>query len=97
MEFARPARRIESFSCFSDGIENLVLHYATKTVHDPFFNAMIEPVRASTATGLDALLSESLVRYLSAERVCDRTDDDKSLVLATRSTFPPSSIADASS
>jgi hypothetical protein len=49
MEFARPVRRIESFSCFSDGIESLVLHYATKTVHDPFFNAMIEPVRASTA------------------------------------------------
>lgn len=97
MEFARSARRIESFSCFSDGIESLVLHYATKTVHDPFFNGMIEPVRASTAIGLDSALSESLVRYLSADRVCDRTDDDKSLVLATRVSTPLSSIADASS
>jgi hypothetical protein len=96
MEFARPVRRIESFSCFSDGIESLVLHYATKTVHDPFFNAMMEPVRASTSIGVDDALSESLVRYLSADRVCNHTDDDKSLVLATRSPSPSSSSADVS-
>lgn len=97
MEFARPARRIESFSCFSDGIESLVLHYATKTVHDSFFNAMIEPVRASSADGVDEALSESLVQYLSADRVCDRTDDDKSLVLATRHSSLPLSTSNASS
>jgi hypothetical protein len=84
MEFACPGRKIESFSSFSDGIENLVLHYATKTVHDPFFNAMIEPVRQAMTEGVDDGLSESLARYLSSDRVCGRTDDDKSLVLATR-------------
>ena len=94
MEFACPARKIESFSCFSDGIESLVLHYATKTVHDGFFNGMIEPVRLATAEGLDHDLSESLARYLNSDRVCDRTDDDKSLVLATRSPIPSSSAAD---
>jgi hypothetical protein len=90
MEFACVARKIESFCSFSDGIESLVLHYATKTVHDPFFNAMIAPVRQATIEGLDEGLSESLTKYLSSDRVCGRTDDDKTLVLATRSSTTPS-------
>jgi len=84
MEFAAVSRCIESFSAFSDGIESLVLHYATKSVHDPFFNNMIAPVRAALHEGLDDGLSASLLNYLNSERVCARTDDDKSLVLATR-------------
>ena len=84
MEFASVSRQIESFSSFSDGIETLVLHYATKTVHDPFFNKMIVPVKQGRHEGIDDDLSESLRQYLSSDRVCDRTDDDKSLVLATR-------------
>lgn len=97
MEFACPARRIESFASFSDGIESLVLHYATKTVHDPFFNAMIEPVRLAATEGLDDGLSESLKRYLSSDRVCGHTDDDKSLVLATRRTTSYSDSKNAAS
>jgi hypothetical protein len=96
MEFAAVSRRIESFSAFSDGIESLVLHYATKTVHDPFFNNMIAPVHEASAQGLNDKLSDSLLNYLNSERVCSRTDDDKSLVLATRYEPKPLS-ADAAS
>jgi Protein phosphatase 2C len=96
LEFASVSRRIESFSAFSDGIESLVLHYATKTVHDPFFNNMIGPVRAALDEGLDDRLSDSLLDYLNSERICSRTDDDKSLVLATRYQPKPVS-ADATS
>jgi hypothetical protein len=85
LEFASVSRNIESFSAFSDGIESLVLHYGTKTVHDRFFNSMIKPVRESTTKGMNLDLSEGLLKYLNSERVCERTDDDKSLVLATRS------------
>ncbi|BCA07779.1 PP2C family serine/threonine-protein phosphatase [Bradyrhizobium diazoefficiens] len=85
MEFAAVSRRIESFSAFSDGIESLVLHYATKTVHDPFFNNMIVPLHEALNEGLDDGLSASLLNYLNSDRICARTDDDKSLVLATRS------------
>jgi Protein phosphatase 2C len=97
MEFASVARRIESFSSFSDGIESLVLHYATKTVHDSFFNGMIAPVREVADEGLSASLGESLVTYLSSDRICGRTDDDKSLVLATRASTNVSSEAHVSS
>jgi hypothetical protein len=96
MEFAAVSRRIESFSAFSDGIESLVLHYASKTVHDPFFNNMIAPLQEALNEGLDERLSASLLNYLSSDRVCARTDDDKSLVLATRFELNPLS-ADAAS
>lgn len=92
MEFASASRRIESFSSFSDGMESLVLHYATKTVHDPFFNKMIAPVCEVLTPGLDDGLSASLSNYLASELVCSRTDDDKSLVLATRSEPKPPAV-----
>ena len=90
MEFAAISRRIESFSSFSDGIESLVLHYGTKAVHDRFFNTMIAPVQQAPIEGLHEELSVSLIKYLSSSQICDRTDDDKSLILATRSRAEPS-------
>ena len=83
MEFATTINRIEEIAVFSDGIENLVLHHATKTVHSPFFETMMAPVRKADA-GLSVGLSKSLEEYLLSPRICDRTDDDKTLVLATR-------------
>lgn len=93
MEFTSAQRRIESIAAFSDGIESLVLHYATKTVHDRFFNLMIEPVMQAVPEGLNVRLSESLARYLGSDKICDRTDDDKSLILATRSPIAQSQTA----
>ncbi len=77
-------RRIDEISVFSDGIEGLVLHHATKTVFAPFFDRMMPAVRASEVDGLDRNLSGALAQYLASPVVCTRTDDDKTLVLATR-------------
>lgn len=82
-EFEISNSRIEEFSIFSDGIENLVLHQATKTVHSAFFDSMFPPVR-SGSSGINSVLSEGLERYLSSPRICEKTDDDKTLILATR-------------
>ncbi len=75
---------VQDVAIFTDGIEPLVLQYASKTVHAPFFDQMIAPVRASKANGVDAVLSSGLEKYLASSRICDRTDDDKTLVLASR-------------
>ena len=77
-------RRIDEIAVFSDGIEGLVLHHATKTVFAPFFDRMMPAVRTSQFDGLDRNLSDALVQYLASPVVCARTDDDKTLVLATR-------------
>jgi hypothetical protein len=84
MEFSLAPRRIDEFAMFSDGIERMVLHGATKAVNDPFFNQMFVPVRASTARGLDQKLSEKLRGYLGSDAVNARTNDDKTLLMATR-------------
>lgn len=69
---------------FTDGIEPLVLEYATQTAFAPFYDKMFPPVRAATVEGLNNDLSSFLEKYLASPSVCDRTDDDKSLILATR-------------
>jgi hypothetical protein len=84
MEFSLAPRRIDEFAIFSDGIERMVLHGATKAVNDSFFDQMFVPVRASTARGLDQKLSEKLRAYLGSAVVNARTNDDKTLLMATR-------------
>ncbi|MGD9657190.1 MAG: PP2C family serine/threonine-protein phosphatase [Methylocystis sp.] len=84
MAFDLVPRKVDEVALFTDGIESLVLHYATKSVHAPFFEKIFGPMRLSTAEGLDVALSGGLERYLSSPAVCDRTDDDKTLILATR-------------
>lgn len=84
LEFEVAPRRINELALFTDGIENLVLHQASRSVHEPFFNQMFRPVRALPTEGVDQSLSEGLRRYLSGPVICDRTDDDKTLVLASR-------------
>ena len=88
MEFASTRQRIDEVAIFSDGIENLVLHTASRTVHAPFFDAMFPPVRQH-APGFAVELSKGLEKYLLSPRICDRTDDDKTLILATRRAAVP--------
>lgn len=82
-------RRVDEVAVFSDGIERLVLHEASKMVFTPFFNRMFPAVRALEAGGVDSRLSTSLRDYLDSKTINERTDDDKTLVLATRRTPSP--------
>lgn len=68
---------------FTDGLERLVLNLAQQSVHAPFFRMAFAPLR-QTAAGHAETLSQSLDRYLSSAEVNNRTDDDKTLILATR-------------
>ena len=75
---------VTDVALMSDGLEPLALHYASKTAHDPFFKGMFRAlVEAEGCTEINAL-SASLEEFLSSERVGSRTDDDVSLILATR-------------
>jgi hypothetical protein len=84
LAFDLAPRRINEIAIFSDGIENLVLHKASRSVHQSFFQSMSQPIRKSEAKGIDSELSEALRRYLASPVICERTDDDKTLVLASR-------------
>jgi hypothetical protein len=77
-------RDIEEVALLTDGIEKLVLQYDTQSVFAPFFETMFPPVRASSAMGEDTQLSTALATYLQSASVNQRTDDDKTLILASR-------------
>jgi hypothetical protein len=70
---------------FSDGIERLALDFGNGNAFAPFFEHMFAPL-TSLGPGRDRRLSLSLRKYLDSPRVVERTDDDKSLILARRVT-----------
>ena len=74
---------VGELALFSDGLQRLALHYQTRTAHAPFFESMLAPLRGA-GEGASAQLSSELAAFLDAPRVHDRTDDDKTLILATR-------------
>src|SRR5262245_11369877 len=78
---------IDEVAIFSDGIQHLVLEYETQMAHVPFFNSVFSWLRSTQETGPDSL-SNSLVTFLNSSKVNERTDDDKTLILATRRLSP---------
>jgi len=78
-------RRIDSshnaFALFSDGIESLALDQTTQVPSPRFFEPMLRPIDQAVEHGRLASLSGALGRYLDGKAICDRTDDDKTLVL----------------
>ena len=75
---------ITDVALMSDGLEPLALHYATQTVHHPFFTGMFKPLLKADGFAEIGQLSAFLEKFLSSERVQSRTDDDVSLIIATR-------------
>jgi hypothetical protein len=78
---------VDEVAVFSDGIERLVLDMSSKAVHSPAFQPIFEWLAGTDPDRSDAP-STALVAYLGSEHVNRRTDDDKTLVMATRA-MPP--------
>jgi len=82
MQFCLIPERIFELALLSDGLQRIALNYQTKTAHAPFFSGLFAPLRMTPKR--DALaLSTKLAEYLDSPKVNDRTDDDKTLILAT--------------
>ncbi|MEK7951280.1 PP2C family serine/threonine-protein phosphatase [Luteolibacter soli] len=88
LDFDMIETRIDEAAAFTDGIESLVLQFDTQTVHAPFFDGIFGPVRRLGSSGPSEPLATGLGRYLAMPHVCEKTDDDKTLVLATRIAVP---------
>lgn len=74
----------DAFALFSDGIESLALDQATHAPSPRFFEPMLRPIDQANESGRLAALSAALGRYLDSKAICERTDDDKSLILLSR-------------
>ncbi len=82
LRIGRYPNQFNAIAAFSDGIENLVLDSVTGAASAAFFTPMAKPLDVSNATGRDQSLSQSLAAFLASDRVNERTDDDKTLIVA---------------
>jgi hypothetical protein len=69
---------VKGIALLTDGLENLALDFAAKTAYPPFFLPLFRFVARAEST------QEELETFLSSERVCKQTDDDKTILLAVR-------------
>ncbi len=82
LRFVRVEQAIEDLILFSDGIFSVAVDYQTGKPHEPFLMPMIAPLR-NGANG-ESGLNEKLEKFLASPRVNDKTDDDKTIILASR-------------
>jgi hypothetical protein len=81
-------RRFDEVAVFTDGIQNLALHYQTQSAHNPFFRPIFAWLRPAS-DDYQNKFTASLAAYLASEKINQATDDDKTLILATRRTVSP--------
>jgi hypothetical protein len=74
---------VDEIAIFTDGIQRLALDYRARSAHAPFFAPLFAWLRPRPGGG-SRELSDSLAVYLNSEKINLRTDDDKTLILATR-------------
>lgn len=80
LRFAVINERIEDLILFSDGIFAVAVDYQTSQPHEPFLMPMIAPLRNGSVNNLN----EKLVNFLSSPKMNEKTDDDKTIILASR-------------
>ena len=83
LRFESVKRQVVEAALLTDGLQSIALNYQQQIAHDPFFKGLFAPLR-SVDEGRSAELSQSLAAFLSSPRVNEKTDDDKTLVLASR-------------
>jgi hypothetical protein len=93
LQFAPIHRRIVEAALLTDGLQTIALNYQQQSAHEPFFKGLFAPLRTAEE-GCARELSESLAAFLASDRVNEKTDDDKTLVLASRIApdFPPPAV-----
>jgi hypothetical protein len=83
VEFASLPTRIDELALFTDGLQRLALDFTARDGHPGFFRPLFQRLRDADD---HARLSGPLREFLNSDRVNQRSDDDKTLILATRVT-----------
>lgn len=81
LNIARCACEYDAFALFSDGIGDLALSHSDQAAAPQFFDPMMRPVDNAANIGRLPELSAKLGAYLAGSAICERTDDDKTLIL----------------
>jgi serine/threonine protein phosphatase PrpC len=72
----------QAIAILTDGLQSLAINTQTGIPYEPFFSPFFEAILQPLASGLNIKNSSQLLAdFLRSERVCARTDDDKTLVI----------------
>ncbi len=82
LQFAAETGQVDEVALLTDGLQNLALRLRDRAVHGPFFAPFFDALRAEPP-GPACRLSPHLEAWLASPAVLARTDDDKTLILAT--------------
>lgn len=77
--FIKSDMSVKGIALLTDGLQMLALDFSTNLPHEPFFSPLFEIAAMQTTSS-----KQELENFLASERVCERTDDDKTIVLAVR-------------
>ncbi len=75
---------ITEVGLFTDGLQMLALNMEAENVHQPFFAPLFKYLRLAGDAAKVGVLQSKLEAYLDSTQINERTDDDKTLFLATR-------------
>jgi hypothetical protein len=75
---------VQEVALFTDGLQLLTLNNENLSVHQPFFTSMFKWLRVATKEEDINILNRKLGEYLDSDAINSRTDDDKTLFMATR-------------
>jgi len=77
-------KTIDEIAVFTDGLEMLLVNHSNKSIVSSFFERNFVPVRNISTIDAGELLSLKLDSFLSSPIITSRTDDDITLMLASR-------------
>jgi len=81
LEFIATDSRCSRLALMTDGLERIALRFDSQTPHGPFFDPLF---RALQTTENIERLNDDLRNFLGSSSVKLRSDDDKTLILASR-------------
>jgi serine/threonine protein phosphatase PrpC len=81
LRFKLVEEKIEDLILFSDGIYAVAVDYQNNKPHEPFLMPMIAPLRNGAGNNG---LNEKLENFLASPKINEKTDDDKTIILASR-------------
>ncbi|MCA9234051.1 MAG: protein phosphatase 2C domain-containing protein [Planctomycetales bacterium] len=81
LECVKVERSFTDVALLTDGMERMGLHFSSKTPYLPFFTPLLNTLRAADDS---QILGEELRRFLQSDSVRNRSDDDKTIIVATR-------------
>jgi hypothetical protein len=81
MRFETVKDSIVEVAALTDGLQRVALDFTARTAYPGFFRPLFNELRI--AANLESL-AEPFRKFLDSDRVNERTDDDKTLVLAVR-------------